>query len=482
MTRPAENWEALTPDERLEIRLRLWQEPPGLMFADAATAAAYRERVGIIRDALALRRPARVPICPMFGVYPLAYSGVTVHEAMYDYDRFDEAWRRFHTDFLVDIVADPLPSGRVFESIGYSQYRWPGHGTGDRTGYQYVEDEYMQAGEYEWLTGDPTGFLLGGYLPRIAGAFAPLAGLAPLLDLMEGPGVAVCLSQFGTPEMQGALRALLSAGAESMAWLEAVGRTFSSLASQLGKPAFTGGMTKAPFDVIGDTFRGTRGIVRDMFRRPEQLRAALERLVPLCVEQGVAGGDAERLPADLHPAPQGRRRVPLGRGLQHLLLADAQGSGARPDPGGSGPPAVRGGRLQPSPAGHRRPGDPRGQDHLAVRRHRHGGGAAGPRRARLHRRQRAGHAARPGHARRSRGLRRAPHRRRRGRTEASSSAPARPSTRRSPGTSPPSAPPGSSTARRSPLAEGPRTGLLAFRAKVVHSTPFFQLREKLLLV
>ncbi len=308
MTRPAEDWEAFTPDERLEIRLRLWQEPPDLMFADAATADAYRERVGIIRDALALRRPARVPICPMFGVYPLAYSGVTVHEAMYDYDRFDEAWRRFHTDFLVDVVADPLPSGRVFESIGYSQYRWPGHETGDRTGYQYVEDEYMQAGEYEWLTGDPTGFLLGGYLPRIAGAFAPLAGLAPLLDLMEGPGVAVCLSQFGTPEMQGALRALLSAGAESMAWLEAVGRTFSSLASQLGRPAFTGGMTKAPFDVIGDTFRGTRGIVRDMFRRPQQLQAALERLVPLCVEQGVAGGDATGCPLIFIPLHKGADR------------------------------------------------------------------------------------------------------------------------------------------------------------------------------
>ena len=74
MTKPAEDWEKLTPDERLDVRLRLWLEPPDLTFVDAATAAAYGERVGIIRDALALRRPARVPICPMFGVYPLAYA------------------------------------------------------------------------------------------------------------------------------------------------------------------------------------------------------------------------------------------------------------------------------------------------------------------------------------------------------------------------------------------------------------------------
>ena len=163
----------------------------------------------------------------------------------------------------------------------------------------------MLPGEYEWLADDPTGFLLSGYLPRIAPALSPLAGLAPLLDLMEGPGVAVCLSQFGTPEMQSALRTLLDAGAESLAWLEAVGATFADLAGRLGMPAFSGGMTKAPFDVIGDTFRGTRGIIRDRFQRPEQLQRALERLVPLCIEQGVAAGDACGCPLIFMPLHKG---------------------------------------------------------------------------------------------------------------------------------------------------------------------------------
>ena len=185
-------------------------EPPDLTFADAAAAAAYRERVGIIVDALALRRPARVPICPMFGVYPLAYSRVTVREAMYDYDRFAEAWIRFHTDFALDTVADPLPSGRVFEAIDYAQYRWPGHGTRRRHRLPVRRGRVHGAGEYEWLARDPTGFLLRGYLPRIARRVRPAGRTSrSLLDLMEGPGVAVCLSQFGTPEMQAALRALL---------------------------------------------------------------------------------------------------------------------------------------------------------------------------------------------------------------------------------------------------------------------------------
>ena len=70
-------------------------------------------------------------------------------------------------------------------------------------------------------------------------------------------------------------------------------------------PAFSGGMTKAPFDVIGDTFRGTRGIIRDRFQRPAQLQEALERLVPLCVEQGAAGGDASGCPLIFMPLHKG---------------------------------------------------------------------------------------------------------------------------------------------------------------------------------
>ena len=303
--KPAQDWATLTPDERLEVRMRLWESPPDVAFADDAAATAYRERVGIIRDALALRRPQRVPICPMFGVYPLAYSSVTVREAMYDYDRFAEAWFRFHADFGPDTVADPLPSGRVFETIDYAQYRWPGHGTGDDTGYQYVEAEYMLPGEYERLAARPHRVPAQRVPAADRRRLRPVRGLAPLLDLMEGPGVAVCLSQFGTPEMQGALRALLSAGAESIAWLEAVGATF--VGTRL--PARHAGLQRRHDQ--GAVRRPRRHLPRHPRHRPRQVPAAgaaeeaLERLVPLCVEQGVAGGDAGGCPLIFIPLHKG---------------------------------------------------------------------------------------------------------------------------------------------------------------------------------
>jgi uroporphyrinogen-III decarboxylase len=50
---------------------------------------------------------------------------------------------------------------------------------------------------------------------------------------------------------------------------------------------FAGGFTKAPFDVIGDSLRGTRGVMLDMFRCPDMLKEACERLTPIMVKNGV---------------------------------------------------------------------------------------------------------------------------------------------------------------------------------------------------
>jgi uroporphyrinogen-III decarboxylase len=55
-----------------------------------------------------------------------------------------------------------------------------------------------------------------------------------------------------------------------------------------GYPAYSGGFTKAPFDVIGDSLRGTKGVMLDMFRYPDELKEACERLTPIMVKCGAA--------------------------------------------------------------------------------------------------------------------------------------------------------------------------------------------------
>ncbi len=70
-----DDWNKLTADERFAARLDAWQNTP-IEFASPEVAAAYRDRVQLWRDAIALKKPARVPITPWIGLFPLRYCGL----------------------------------------------------------------------------------------------------------------------------------------------------------------------------------------------------------------------------------------------------------------------------------------------------------------------------------------------------------------------------------------------------------------------
>ena len=64
-------------------------------------------------------------------------------------------------------------------------------------------------------------------------------------------------------------------------------------------------MSGAPFDFFGDVLRGTKGIMTDMYRRPEKLIQAMERVTPLLVEDGVNGANASGCPVVFIPLHKG---------------------------------------------------------------------------------------------------------------------------------------------------------------------------------
>ena len=55
------------------------------------------------------------------------------------------------------------------------------------------------------------------------------------------------------------------------------------LASE-GFPAHLGLVTWAPFDFLGDTLRGTRAIMTDLYRYPDRVLAACDRLLPVLLK------------------------------------------------------------------------------------------------------------------------------------------------------------------------------------------------------
>ena len=284
-----ENSQNLSPAEKLEAHFKDFMSPQGVQFASPKVERAYQERVQMIKDAVQVKKPARVPVCPTIGFYPFAYAGVSAQEAMYDTDKLGLALKKFHADFLPDSLSSaPIyGSGKIFEILDYKLYRWPGHGVPAAAPYQCVEAEYMHADEYDLFINDPSGYFARFYLPRVFGALSGWQMTAPLTDILELPFFGPYIVPIGIPPVQESYQKLLEAGRAAMEWIQAAGAVDGWSMSTLGLPVLLGGFTKAPFDTLGDTLRGTRAIMLDKFRQPKKLLAAMERLVPLAIDMGV---------------------------------------------------------------------------------------------------------------------------------------------------------------------------------------------------
>ena len=277
-------------DRKQKARFDKWLSGENIPFTDPDAAAAYRERVTLIKDAIQLKKtPARIPICPSAGFFPVQYAGVTMYDAMYDYDILTQAWKKYCHDFTPDAYNAPttIVPGKLLDILDFKLCKWPGRGVSKEQQYQYVEKEYMKAEEYQDLIDDPTGYFMSIYFPRIFGSLKALEKMPMLPPVNEIPCIPPAAIPFGTEEVQSTLKILMEAGKETGRWISSVRRINRSVMGK-GYPAFSGGFTKAPFDVIGDTLRGTLGVMMDIYRHPEELMEACERLTPFMVKSGVA--------------------------------------------------------------------------------------------------------------------------------------------------------------------------------------------------
>ena len=286
-------WEEMSSDEKQEALFQRGLSPEGVEFVSPEAEKLYKERATRIKDAIQLKKtPDRVPVFLIPSFAPAYYSGFTPREVMYDYDKIHKAWKKFYLDFQPDAhggCAVPSP-GKLLDILDYKLYKWPGHGVSPETTYQCIEGEYMKADEYDAFIQDPLYFFSFTWLSRIFGALEPLQTLPHRAYLTEMYGVSVPLLHYGLPPVQAAYKALLEAGGEALKWIGVIGAWGKEM-NELGFPPYQVGATKAPFDVIGDTLRGTKGIMLDMYRQPDKLLQAMEALTPIMINQGV--GDAK---------------------------------------------------------------------------------------------------------------------------------------------------------------------------------------------
>ena len=285
-----EGWEQLDWKERRERRFRRWLSAREVEFASERAKQEYRQRVQLLIDAIMLKKPDRVPVSANVQFYAPKHSGLTKREAMYDYEKMAAALVKYHEDFRPDFQAKPVAPAPVFEMLDLKFVDWPGHGLPDETPWQYVEAEYMKEDEYDALLGDPEGYFRRALLPRFGSGFAPLASMPPFTDFMEAASMPFNLLGFGRPGLVEGMQRLTEVAGECSAWLKVIGAAGSEIAGRLGIPPEWQGSVKAPYDVLADTLRGTKGIMLDRFRRPEKILAAVERFVPLMVDFGARQG------------------------------------------------------------------------------------------------------------------------------------------------------------------------------------------------
>jgi hypothetical protein len=298
-----DGWDQLDWTQRRERRFQRWLSAPGVEFQSDAARKAYEERVRLFIDVIRLKKPARVPVNTLCGYFVGKHSGLSKKEFMCDYDKAAAAVKKFHEDFQPDYQVGAVAPARVFELLGLNLVQWPGGTLSDETPWQYVESEYMGEHEYDALIADPEAFFRRTLLPRFGSAFGPLGSVSPFTDMMEATTMLFSILPFADPAVLEGVQRLTSAAQECLKWLITTGAAGADAAGRLGIPRAMGGFGKAPYDILADTLRGTKGIMMDRFRRPEKILEASERLVPVVTEWGVrqaARSDAPLITFVLH--------------------------------------------------------------------------------------------------------------------------------------------------------------------------------------
>ncbi len=301
-----DNWNELTPLERRKVRLDAWQNAP-VEFVSPEAEANYKERIGRLRKIYDME-PHDRPIADLFmgaNEYVVRRKGLQGKDMVYNHEKLRGPLLEFHNEFQPDVSVTPLPyPGKVMDMLDYQTYIWGGQKLPDNLTIQAVEGEHMSGDEYRLFAADPTDFWLKKYLPRVMPTLAPMAMLTEFPRVSENVDIIDMMVPFGLPPFQEMLKTLMEAGNELMKMLGAVGQTAGMIAAS-GFPGMGFNIVKTPFDYLGDTLRGTKGILMDMYRRPDDLLAACEAYVPVLINAVVNASDRNSAPAAMYVLHKG---------------------------------------------------------------------------------------------------------------------------------------------------------------------------------
>lgn len=242
------------------------------MAADMLKLAEERKKRYLA--ALNLEKPDKVPIrLTLSGEFITKLAGYTFQETYYDWSKNIDATRKLLEKFKeLDVIMGPanLWWATLHDAVGARYYKFAGLALEKNTQFQYVEDEYMLAEDYDDFITNPTEWIATKFLPRLHTELSEPGSYRATVGLIKGA--------FGLAQQL---------GANAQAW--------ASYAQEHGAVPSITGMSKAPFDTLADTLRSLSGVMLDLYQRPEKVLRAIEVILPhnIFYGMGTAQGDTE---------------------------------------------------------------------------------------------------------------------------------------------------------------------------------------------
>ncbi len=248
---------------------------------------ALVQRVGRLKTAIALGQPDRVPVAPFFDGVIGRFTGRTYRDVFYDFERAGQSAIEFlHRYPNVDAASVPqFTSGLANELAGTRMIDWPGEpGTriADTSTHQVNEIVFMEQEEYPELLRDYTGFILRKYIPR---AFTNLQGTANIRFDVPSMMNSSMLTPLGSEELQKTMAILARIGEEEGKATQATIK-YSGVMAGLGYPGMITSASEAPYDILGDYFRGTMGMFGDLL--DEKTVGYMEQVVDMFADMQIA--------------------------------------------------------------------------------------------------------------------------------------------------------------------------------------------------
>jgi len=266
----------------------------------------YDAREKRVNDAIRLQVPDRVPVAASHSLYYMTRRmGISNKDAMLDHEKRLHAWKTVTQELNLDLAIHPivLPPAQPFIGLDMRQYKWPGQDLSEDASFQYVENEYLKADEYDAFLENPGDFTFRVLWPRLAGAMMPLSGLPPLHWISNGRNLGYLLAPlFGMQAFVNFFKKMLEVGEEAFQFSLRMFEYIEEM-KEMGFPMNYGSSADAPYDYLADQLRGMKGSMLDMFRQPHNVLKATEMITTLMIESArmLSGTSAnERVWMPLH--------------------------------------------------------------------------------------------------------------------------------------------------------------------------------------